>query len=602
MKIIKIYVLITTLLLVVAILGACTPGQDEGAPATKAPTIASPIQTPTQAPIPPSILSLNVDGAELSAEGDVYLLPGEVNPGDRLDLRFIVHDDQNGSLQLLMSEVPYVPSEENIAEVKLSFSVPHDLTSDELPIHLEAEGKSVEYVLRFEPGTKWLPVIEIDGLPDEINMGAHIEFSVLASDLDGSDVLLDIQQVFTRGSEATNPLPTSDYIANFNLEIEVEEKGDREWLLAFDVPLPGHYGIFVSAEDEDGNQTQEYLQLSVEPTVEGILNTEIPFLGMWFKFEPTAAEWRKVEDAIGHDMVIVHSIFSSFCTRECNEYRIIERGIEWMIDANKVPMISFSFEEWDWDAVTFSDKQPSIQQILDGEYDDYLELYAQNLAAFEKPILFIPGWEFNGLDVRRALADDQFGKGRGAHAFGENGDLMWNQVSDLYGQFGDPSIADGPERFIEAWKHIRTLFAKNNADNVVFVWNPSFFSYPHETWNTLYSHWPGEDYVDVIAPSIYNYAGKNRTFRSLFDEEVASFCQELSETPVMIRELGSDRRGNSPFWHSEALAEVVDRYPYIRGVVFFSEDMEGQYAFHDDPTKTNALREELDKGNFGFSE
>jgi hypothetical protein len=565
--------------------GGTTSTQSPTEDSTGSPSTEGLAGTDSLDPGSPTIESLFVNDLELTAEGSVYTLPGNLGPGNALELELTIGDDSPGEVTIGTVTLAYEPG----APASVTYFIPRTQLVHEIPLSLDADdGGQAGYVLFLAPEDS-KPVFPLVDVDDDFEMGTTVEFEIAFADLDGDDLTISAEQYFTRGPDAVPEWRFQDYVSNFVLDIEVE-RTDTGARVRFDAPMPGYYALKLTVQDDDGGGVSQDVVVSVVPTNEVLLNAEIPMIGAWIQQNTTPRIFQQFEGAIGHEMVLSHVMFSSFCTAECNKYNVMDASMRWVIEANKVPVISFGFHEWDWDAATYSDEQPTLGEILDGEYDAYLATYARSLARFDYPVLFIPGWEFNG------IVSEVF---KAAYAFGPEGNQHYTTTWDLKGQFGDPDLYDGPERFVQAWIRIHDIFQTQGADNVLFVWNPSCISWPDAVWNTFENYWPGEQYVDFIAPSVYKYAYDGNSFDYLWTHEVTAFHADHPDVPVLIRELGSDRRGNPITWYADTLATIAESYPEIRGIMFFSEDMGGEYEFHHDPERTDPLKDVLDQGYFG---
>jgi hypothetical protein len=565
----------------VAFLAACTPAG--GTTPTNAPTDKPTIET-----VSPTIESLFVDDLELTGDERLYTLPGDLSPGSAMELELTIDDDSPGQVTIGTLRFDYEPG----TPASERYFIPKDQMAHELPLTIDGDdGGQAAYVLLLAPENSKPVVAEVDADHD-FDMGTIVELELTFADLDGDELSIAAEQYFTRGVDAVPSLKFQDYISNFVLDFDVEMT-DTGAIVRFDAPMPGFYALQLAVQDEDGWVIEQDLVVSIVPTIDGILSTKVPMIGAWFKFHPAEREWAAFEEELEHDMVIVHTEFQSFCTHTCYGTNHLEYSMGWVIEANKIPMISFDFYLHNWDFPEDALPQPTLQDIIDGELDTDLRRFARSLASFDAPILWVNGWEFN-----ISGSDDTW---RGPRAFGPEADQFYWQTSNMYTFFGDPAVADGPERYVETWRHIYDIFRENGADNVLFVWNPNWTSDPSASWNTFENYWPGDEYVDIIGPSVYNYAWENRDFTRLWNHEIAPFLANHLGIPVIIRELGSDTRGNPPYWHATALSEIAS-FPEIIGVSFFSEDMDGNYAFHTYTDKIEAVREELNKGNFGDSQ
>ncbi len=89
-----------------------------------------------------------------------------------------------------------------------------------------------------------------------------------------------------------------------------------------------------------------------------------------------------------------------------------------------------------------------------------------------------------------------------------------------------------PEEFIKAYRHIVDLMRKKGVDNVAFVWHSyasrPFKDYPLSAW------YPGDDYVDWVAISVFGHAYNGIDFGP-YCGDVLKFAKQHKK-PVMIAE------------------------------------------------------------------
>src|SRR5690606_3560391 len=90
-------------------------------------------------------------------------------------------------------------------------------------------------------------------------------------------------------------------------------------------------------------------------------------------------------------------------------------------------------------------------------------------------------------------------------------------------EYGDPEIADGPERFRDAYRHIIDLFRNEGANNITWVFHviPSFeaddTSSSQEAWNNVTNYYPGDDYIDWIGTSVYGSTEPGKEWKAFAD-------------------------------------------------------------------------------------
>lgn len=199
-----------------------------------------------------------------------------------------------------------------------------------------------------------------------------------------------------------------------------------------------------------------------------------------------------------------------------------------------------------------------LDGIINGNYDGYINGYAQQVKSWGKPLFIRLGHEFNG---------DWYTYG-GAN----NGGGMLNG-------FGDPTKPDGPERFIAAYKHVHDLFKAQGVTNVTWIWCPNNGSSPNQPWNAPENYYPGDDYVDWIGLDGYNF-GTSQTWSGWVDfwhvyanEQNNGIYQKFENynKPMMIAEFASvEVGGNKADWITQAYnLNLKYSFPKIKAVTWF---------------------------------
>ncbi|MCE7987277.1 MAG: hypothetical protein DYG89_39415 [Caldilinea sp. CFX5] len=222
----------------------------------------------------------------------------------------------------------------------------------------------------------------------------------------------------------------------------------------------------------------------------------------------------------------------------------------------------------------------TYQSIIDGRLDYVLTAAAQDAADFGKPLFIRWSWEMDG---------DWYAHS-GPNAFGITGTLSWTNVPTISGHYSDTTKADGPERFVAAWRHVHAIFQQAGADNVIWVWSPNWLSSPipkpdqiTTTWNLLSAYYPGDDQVDWIGTSLYYRGDKPDhqwlSFPDMYNHQIglgssiAKFAQQ-HEKPVMIAEIGAAEKADNPLakanWISTTYGTDVRAFPEIKAMFWFS--------------------------------
>ncbi|MEV0900152.1 glycosyl hydrolase [Actinoplanes sp. NPDC049802] len=211
------------------------------------------------------------------------------------------------------------------------------------------------------------------------------------------------------------------------------------------------------------------------------------------------------------------------------EQRILHRYYPWSgyapvsepeVPAGAVLMVS-------WDGTTH-------KRITSGKSDRDIALMATRLAGMKRPIMLRWAWEMNG----------NWFPWDGAH----NGRK--------------------PSGYIKSWRRIHRIFRQEGATNVAWVWAPNWNSGPNVSWNRFQNYYPGDDYVDWVGVSGYNFSRESP--RTLFSPIVAAYGKRK---PIVLAEtaaIGHGRNTKAP-WIRKLSAYVEDT-PSIGAVVWFDTD------------------------------
>lgn len=216
----------------------------------------------------------------------------------------------------------------------------------------------------------------------------------------------------------------------------------------------------------------------------------------------------------------------------------------------------------------------TLQAIIHGTFDADLRAWAQAAHAFGTALLVEYGTECNG------------------QWFPWNG--AWNGGGETLG-FGDSALADGPERFCAAYRHIVTLMRAEGADNIAWVFHVNDGDDPDVAWNRFEHYYPGDDVVDWIGVSCYgpqtpfdSYDGQ--TFRQRMDAVYPRLAALSGTKPLAVLEFGCTAGSpgiNPTVWTPAALRDLLGRrWPRIAGVSYWNE----RWQNDDNPAHDSILR------------
>jgi mannan endo-1,4-beta-mannosidase len=206
-----------------------------------------------------------------------------------------------------------------------------------------------------------------------------------------------------------------------------------------------------------------------------------------------------------------------------------------------------AWDPYDPSGPTIDQPKYKLSNIIRGDFDAYVDSWANGLAAHGKPVFLNFGHEMNGNWYPWGI--------------GVNG----NQ----------------PGEFITAWRHVHDRFTAAGASNVIWVWTPNqLYDGVPATVEEVY---PGDDYVDWFGTNGFNW-GANihwescdcqsawQTFNKIF-ETTYQHLTKLADKPILIGEIGcSEVGGDKAAWISDALVDQIPKhYPQIRAVSWFNK-------------------------------
>jgi len=215
------------------------------------------------------------------------------------------------------------------------------------------------------------------------------------------------------------------------------------------------------------------------------------------------------------------------------------------------------------------EKLYTLQHIIDGKFDDDLKRWGQSAKQFGSPLLVEYGTECNG------------------EWFPWNG--RWHGGGKTK-KYGNPHKPDGPERFVDAFRHIVMTIRAEGADNITWVFHPDTHDWPNKKWNRFENYYPGDDVVDWIGVSAYGpqtpMDSECESFRQMMDSTYNRLEKLAPNKPVIALEFGCTK--NSPAakpheWAGAALDDIFsNRWPRIIGFSWWNERWE-----NDDNPKHN---------------
>ncbi len=232
-----------------------------------------------------------------------------------------------------------------------------------------------------------------------------------------------------------------------------------------------------------------------------------------------------------------------------------DRQLRIIYDYGAVPLVYWS----PWDRGEMGSPPGAgrfnLQSILDGKWDAYIDMWATQSRALEKPLLVSWGLEMNG---------------------------FWFPWSGSYSGRdkpvqGCPKCFAGPETFKRAYRYVVDRVRARGATNIVWVWHANNTSDPEERWNAMAQYYPGPQYADWIAMSAYGTQYASEGWVSVDAAMVIPYTalSRVDETrPIMLAEWGVGefpKKGDKGKWIAEFLERLPRDFPRIRAGVFWHE-------------------------------
>lgn len=199
-----------------------------------------------------------------------------------------------------------------------------------------------------------------------------------------------------------------------------------------------------------------------------------------------------------------------------------------------------------------AEKTFTLANILAGKFDDDLKAWARDARQFGSPVLVEWGTEPNG------------------KWFSWNG--KWNG-----------GAAEGPARYIAAYRHVVDLMRAEGAANLQWVWHVNWLDEPEVKWNRFENYYPGENYCDWVALSAYGpltprAVDGTESFRFKMTTAYPRLTKIAPGKPIVIAEFGCalhHRKVDASQWATAALDDLFSgRWPAVIGFCWWNESWE----------------------------
>jgi len=159
-------------------------------------------------------------------------------------------------------------------------------------------------------------------------------------------------------------------------------------------------------------------------------------------------------------------------------------------------------------------------------------------------------------------------------------------------KYGDKNLADGPERFRDAYRHIINLFRSEGVDNITWVFHMNVGADPDKSWNKMAAYYPDDTYIDWLGLSVYGpqkpgdaYQTFEKVFQPAFDELSA-----VSGKPIAILEFGIIEDPRKAEWIEQALNVIKSNRARVKAISYWHSIWKNNGDVSDMLLKGEALR------------
>lgn len=209
------------------------------------------------------------------------------------------------------------------------------------------------------------------------------------------------------------------------------------------------------------------------------------------------------------------------------------------------------------------------EDVLNGLYDPYLSVIANDIKQWGKPLVIRFAHEMN-------LAT-----------------YHWGTSLEDYGPHS-------PEIYIKMFRHVVEIFRSKQATNALWAFCPNADSVPNEDWNEPQHYYPGDQYVDLLGMDGYNWGASSeemlqnkvwfnsgRSFEEIFHSLYHQLKKIAPHKPIIVFETASVKEPNGKNqsqWIQEALK--ISKKWGIKGIVWFQANKEKDWRLKstEDPS------------------
>jgi beta-mannanase len=146
--------------------------------------------------------------------------------------------------------------------------------------------------------------------------------------------------------------------------------------------------------------------------------------------------------------------------------------------------------------------------------------------------------------------------------------------------------------FVQAWRHVHSIFTASGATNVTWVWCPNI---TYDGSIPVSEFYPGDEYVDWTGMDGFNWGTAKRhsiwlSLSQVFSPTYNEITQ-ITTKPMMIAETGCvEQGGHKAAWIAAAYSVELPKYfPAVKTIVWFNQITQEDWRVESSPTALAAF-------------
>ena len=273
----------------------------------------------------------------------------------------------------------------------------------------------------------------------------------------------------------------------------------------------------------------------------------------------------KFQQLVGKHQAIIS--FGSFWARQ----QFPKEQVNLVRSYGAVPLIYWS----PWDEPFDQERGPdkfSLDKILDGTWDHYIDAWADGAKSVPEQFFVSFACEMNGTWFPWS---GYFYRQKIEH---EKPIHIQGMEHLFYDRKMEKNFLVGAEKYKKAYRYVVNRVRARGATNILWVFQVNNYSYPNNSWNLAAVYYPGPEYIDWLAMSLF---GKQYTkeewdvFPPLLEWPYKELCALDPKKPIMVAEWGVAEphgSGDKGAWYSDGCRLMISKeYPRLKAAVVWHE-------------------------------